>query len=374
MAGCEVPSGENLMDESARMLGGEKIFQHFDRLAMWQMGWLPPPVTVELDLTNLCNHACPGCSFSYLVNISKDSIPFDRAERIINELGEFGARAITFSGGGEPLVYGEERVLALMELAKSHGMDCALITNGSLLRSARFKELCQWVRVSLDGYDADTFARFHGRNDREFQKVCENIRKFCALPGDCTVGVGFLTDTLSVERRDFWKMSKFCSEFPGLDYLQFRPLVNNMVADPSLTGGYSGFSEKDHADILLAHREARDAFQRPDFKVVVSGGKYTALAQKDFGRTYSKCHSHFMEAVVGADSKVYICCHGQGIEDFCLGSLEEDSFQEVWDSKRAREVWERISPSSHCPPACRLHQQNVILQDITDGATHPNFI
>jgi MoaA/NifB/PqqE/SkfB family radical SAM enzyme len=363
------------MDESAKMLGGGKMWMHLDRMAAWQNGWLPPPVTVELDLTNLCNHSCPGCSFSYLVNIVKDSIPLDRAERIIDELGEFGVRAITFSGGGEPLVYGEEKVLALMERARSHGMDCALITNGSLLRSTQFLDLCQWIRVSLDGYDADTFARFHGRNDKEFKKVCDNLQAICSHKTDCTVGAGFLTDRESVQRRDFWKMSKFCSEqFPGLAYCQFRPLVNNMVADPSLTGGYEGFSQQEHSDILLAYREAREAFGRSDFKVVLSGGKYTALAQKDFGRTYSSCHAHFLEAVVGADSKVYICCHGQGIEAYCLGDLSEDSFQEVWESQRAKEVYESINPSSHCPPACRLHQQNALLQDLTEGVTHPNFI
>jgi radical SAM protein with 4Fe4S-binding SPASM domain len=373
-------NGGLIMDASETMLGATKMFAHLDRLAIWQAGGLPPPVTVELDLTNACNDACPGCTFSYLVNIDKSSIPMERARSIVQQLGDFGVRAITFSGGGEPLVYGRERVLELMQQAVSLGMDVSLITNGSLLKpehAERFLRVCTWIRVSLDAYNAETYQRYHGRGERAFATVCENLRALCAAKTDpswATIGAGFLTDRKSIEQRDIWKFAEFCSKIPGLEYGQLRPLVNNMVADPSLTGGYEGFSQQEHSDILLAYREAREAFGRSDFKVVLSGGKYTALAQKDFGRTYSSCHAHFLEAVVGADSKVYICCHGQGIEAYCLGDLSEDSFQEVWESKRAKEVYESINPSSHCPPACRLHQQNALLQDLTEGVTHPNFI
>lgn len=368
--------------ESARMLGGEKMFAHADRLAEWQAGRLPYPVTVEVDLTNSCNHHCGGCSFSYIVNIKKDSIPFDLAQRIIAELGSLGVKALTFSGGGEPLVYGPERVLTLMEQAVSLGMDVGLITNGSQLRSTRFLGLCKWVRVSLDGYDADTFARYHGRNDKEFAKVCDNFRALCLAAGKCkaaglpcaTVGAGYLSDRQSVERRDFWNMAEFCQQFDGLDYLQFRPLVINMVDDPTLTGGgWDSFTEEDLAATFAAYEEAKHTWATPTYRVLISDGKYRALSQLGFGKTYNRCLAHFLEAVVAADCRIYICCHGQGTDAFCLGDLRKNTFAEIWHSERAREVYESINPIKHCGPACRLHLQNSMLQDLSN-TTHPNFI
>lgn len=362
------------VQDSDRQFGADKMFLHADRVAAWQRGELPPPVTVELDLTNLCNHACPGCTFSYLVNVSKDSIPFDLAERIIDQLGLMGVKAVTFSGGGEPLVYGEDRVLALIERCLVQGMEAALITNGSLLTSPRFADLCTWVRVSLDGYDADTFARFHGRNDREFAKVVDRLRTFAAHKrGAGTLGAGFLTDAGSLARGDFWHMAEFCASIVGLDYLQFRPMVINMIADPSLAGGGAALTQLDLASVMAAYKDAAQAFSRPDYRVLMSAGKYHALAQPAFGRSYNRCLAHFLEAVISADCRVYICCHTQGQERFCLGDLREQSFAEIWHSERARQVYESFDPRTTCPPACRLHLQNSALQSLASGV-HPNFI
>lgn len=363
-------------DPSGLQFGAEKMFLHADRLAEWQAGRLPAPVTVELNVTNLCNHACPDCTFSYLVNVDKSSLPLELAQRAVREMAAIGVRAVTFSGGGEPLVYGQERVLALMELCADLGMQTALITNGSKLTSDRFLALCQWVRVSLDAYDEVTFARFHGRGPGEFEKVCRRLREYAALAlqrkaagqACATLGVGFLTDADSVVRDDLPKMAEFCAGFPGLDYVQFRPLVINMVADPSLSGGQFG-----DLSALRASYRAAQQFARDDFRVLWSGGKYDALGQPHAGRSYGRCLAHFLEAVVAADARVYICCHTQGQPQACLGDLRTHSFGEIWWSELAQAVYEAIDPRIHCPPACRLHLQNRALQQLTESV-HPNFI
>lgn len=370
----------NLNDQ----FGAEKIFRHLDRVAEWQKGTLPPPVTIEFNVTDSCNHSCPGCTFSYIVNISKESIPFDLAIRVIDEVKEIGVKAVTFSGGGEPLVYGQDKVLVLAHRVFNLGMEAALITNGSLLTDPRFLEYCSWVRVSLDGYDAETFARFHGRKEGEFAKVCNRLRLFCAEAAErrkrgertATVGAGFLTTRDSLRNGHFEHMAEFCArEFPGLDYLQFRPLVVNMVDDPGLTGGgWETFTELEGAATETACIAARGRYQRDDFKVLWSAGKYQALAQPNFGKTYHACLGHFLEAVIAADAKVYICCHTQGQEKFCLGDLRQNSFAEIWHSDRAREVYESFDPVTTCPPACRLHLQNRLLQELSRPMVHENFI
>lgn len=372
------------MDQSEAQFGGNKLFAHADRISQWQRGILPYPITVELNVTNLCNHACPDCSFSYLVNKDKSSLNPTLAMRVIRELAEHGVRAITFSGGGEPLLYGEDNLLELMQHAVDHGIQVALITNGSLLRDPAFLQLCTWIRVSLDAYDDVTFERFHGRGEGEFLKVVENLRAYSGLSlnmknegsSPATLGVGFLTDNGSVARKDIERMTKFCMMFYGLDYLQFRPLVKNMVEDPSLTGGDQGdllALESQYKQVHTTVEKAR--VKHPStMRVLWSGGKYAALQQPNAGRTYNSCLAHFTEAVIAANAKVYICCHTQGQDKYCLGSLQnKNTFHSVWHSERARQVYDRIDPSRHCPPACRLHLQNLVLQQIKN-LVHPNFI
>lgn len=361
------------MNSNAKMLGAEKMLGHFDRLAVWQSGGLPAPVTVELNLTNICNHACPGCTFSFLVNVDgpKDSLPYGLAERIITDLARMGVRAVTFSGGGEPLVYGESRVFALAALAFGHGMDVALITNGSLLKMRDWHDILTWVRVSLDSYDEETFARYHGRSGGEFNKIVKRLQDFCAMPrGLATRGVGFLTDADSLNRGDFARMSQFCATFAGLDYVQFRPLVKNMVDDPSLHGGGKHL---DSTKAQSAWQEAAELYSREDFKVLYSEGKYAALNQPNYGRQYDRCLAHFLEATIAADGKVYICCHTQGQERFSLGSLHDQNFADIWNGDKARFVYESFDPRISCPPACRLHLQNSTLLEL-GGITHKNFI
>jgi cyclic pyranopterin phosphate synthase len=373
-----------MIDESRAMLGGLKLVKHLDRVAEWAAGGTPPPVTVEIDLTNLCNHSCGGCNYSHTVNIDKSHIPHDLALRIVRELCDFGVRGLTFSGGGEPLLHGEARLLELMAAARSKGVDVALITNGSLLRDPGFLDLCTWLRVSQDAYDPETFRLFHGGGAKEFAKVVANTAamagaakarkdagRYCS-----TFGVGFLTDRQSCGRRDFWRMAKFCAEtFPGLDYLQFRPLVASMVEDPTLHGGrYRGFTAGEAGEVMDQYEEAAVAFGRPDFKVLCSADKYVSLAEPDFGRAYDRCHGHFLEAVVAADARVYLCCHTQMQERFCLGDLREQSFADVWRGERARRVVESFDPRTTCQPACRLHPQNSLLHGWLKPQTHENFI
>lgn len=363
--------------DSDRQFGGDKMFQHLDRVSAWQAGKLPYPVTVELNVTNICNHSCPGCNYSYLVNIDKSSLDFDVAMRIIGELSLCGVKAITFSGGGEPLVYGESRVLELAKYAQSGGLDVALITNGSRLTSPEWWDVATWLRVSLDGYDAATFARFHGKSEREYEHVLDRVRAFgeCRpAVTQCTFGVGFLTDAESVPRGDFLHMSALCSTIRGLDYLQFRPLVANMVVDPSHTGGYATFDADDLRMLVDEYQSARARYARDNFRILLSGGKYDALAKVNFGRTYHRCHGHFLEAAIGADAKVYLCCHTQGQERFALGDLTASSFAEIWHSDRSRQVYETTDPTVDCQPACRLHLQNATLERMRQPMTHVNFI
>lgn len=369
------------MSESTRMLGADKLLAHADRIAAWRAGGMPPPVTVELDLTNVCNHACPDCTFSHLINTSRDEIPLPLARGVIDELAEFGVKAVTFSGGGEPLVYGESRVVDLVAQVVNAGMDAALITNGSLLRSHEFLDYCEWVRVSVDAYDAETFRRFHGRGPAEFARVETNLRAFCQaaklrkMQGiECaTVGVGFLTDEGSAGRNDYWKMAHWCAGIDGLDYVQFRPLVENMIANPTLTGGYSASRRSELKHVRSFVDMARLSWQRADFRVLSSEDKYDALSRDDLGKTFDRCWGSFLQATISADGKVYLCCHTQGQDRYCLGDLHRDTFAGVWHSRQAKAVRERVRPQAECPPACRLHPQNVTLQELT-MVKHANFI
>ncbi|MBL7130479.1 MAG: SPASM domain-containing protein [Candidatus Omnitrophica bacterium] len=97
------------------------------------------------------------------------------------------------------------------------------------------------------------------------------------------------------------------------------------------------------------------------------------MKEKNYGRNYQKCYGHQFTAVIAADSRVYICCHMRGNEKYCIGDLRRNSFEEVWNSKKRKEVVAGID-FNDCIPLCRDNTFNQILWNIKEPREHINFL
>lgn len=113
------------------------------------------PVVVW-NMTQRCNLKCVHC-YAHAVEPSnhKDPISTDQAKAMIDDLAQFGAPVILFSGG-EPLV--REDLVELAKYATSKGMRAVISTNGTLITKAKARELKEvglsYVGISLDGAEA----------------------------------------------------------------------------------------------------------------------------------------------------------------------------------------------------------------------------
>ncbi len=110
------------------------------------------PVVVW-NMTQRCNLKCVHC-YAHAVDPSahKDPISTDKAKEIIDDLTQFGAPVMLFSGG-EPLV--REDLTDLAKYATAKGMRAVISTNGTLItkrKAAELKEVgLSYVGISLDG-------------------------------------------------------------------------------------------------------------------------------------------------------------------------------------------------------------------------------
>ncbi len=353
------------MEIDVRQFSSDKILKHLDRVNAWLKGENPYPITVEMDVTNICNHRCPECSgWFHFQNRSRDSLPLDLANDIIRQLSRIEVRGLIFTGGGEPLCY--PHIKEVIKLAHNLGLDVGFITNGTLINEEIARILldcCSWLRVSLDAASARTFEIIHGLDGDAFNKVLDNIRLLVnmkkQIKARTSVGVGYLTSDYT--KSQMHDMSELCKKL-GVDYLQFRPLqIHN-----------SGKFEYHHADIeeeiFKCLKESHDGY-----RVLYSRHKYEMMRQKDYGRNYKKCFGHQFATVVGADAKMYVCCHMRGHEKYCIGYLKKNTFEEIWNSKRKKEVAERID-FSECIPLCRDNTFNQILWNIKEPREHVNFL
>jgi len=328
-----------------------KILRFPDRVARILRREPCPPVTVELDLTNHCNHRCPECAGG---RRNGDSLGRDEAEKYLSQLVDVGCKAVTFTGGGEPLCH--PAAVDLVQVAKGLGLDVGFITNGGLLSRTSIETLlqaCCWIRVSLDASDPANYMRVHGRDRDEFYRVLRNISLLgeckAASTSQCVIGVGYLADKAN------------CTGIPdlaktlaglGVNYLQIRPFHRR--PEPM----------QEQVDAAKQHETA-------DFHVFVSTDKYE---HADAARQYTYCYGAEVCGVIQADSGVPLCCHLRGHTTTMLGRLREGkTFREIWYGSRKRLVLAELDVDQ-CIPLCRCDGINRTLHTILQPVEHPTFL
>ncbi|MGP8282965.1 MAG: radical SAM protein [Desulfomonilaceae bacterium] len=138
------------------------------------------PTTVAIDVTNLCNQRCPIClayvdamGFAY-------KPPLEYFEKIFHEFEDWDPRPNICFFGGEPTVHDD--FLEIVRLAKSHGFQVQLFTNGLKLADMDYcKELCSLgvqVNFGLDGTKPEIYKTLRGDNSLAVKKrAFENVIK-----------------------------------------------------------------------------------------------------------------------------------------------------------------------------------------------------
>ena len=89
-----------------------------------------------------------------------------------------GVRAVTFSGGGDPFCY--PHLLDAAQALADSKIAFAALTNGSRLSgevAELFAHRATWLRVSIDGWDGPSYARYRGVKEGEFAKVLANMSR-----------------------------------------------------------------------------------------------------------------------------------------------------------------------------------------------------
>ncbi len=343
-----------------------KILKHIDRINEWQKTGISRPITYELDMTNVCNSKCHFCFGFFDQKNNQFNISLKEAKNILNQIKKFGGKAVTFTGGGDPLC--NKDTIGAVKYAKKIGLDVGFITNGILLNEHNVKDIvssCVWVRVSLDAATKETYLKTHGLNSNIFETVISNIKLLSKekkkQKSDITIGVGFLTyDRTIHEIIDFAKLASKL----GVDYAQYRPLLKKHTERE--------FNTKSQ-DVVIQKIQEACKYSNKNFSVVSSIHKYKLIASKKCDRQYDVCYGHNFATVIAADQKMYLCCHMRGVQKYCLGDLKKNRLKEIWYSKQREKIYKNIN-FKDCPLLCRCDSFNTILFDMCKPVQHKNFL
>jgi uridine kinase/pyruvate-formate lyase-activating enzyme len=176
-----------------------------------------PPSLVTVHLTNRCNHQCPWCWFPR----NRQEIDPGSCLKTLESLCAAGAEEVMISGGGEPLLYSHFSMV-LQFLAQQPQVFRKLYTHGALIQ--RYFNMLQpafnYVRISMDAGDAETYARLHGVRATEFNRIFSIARDL--MEADVSVGISaVITDN---NLSSIPALIDKCAEV-GIDYLLLKPVV-----------------------------------------------------------------------------------------------------------------------------------------------------
>jgi len=190
--------GEKLM---STLYSNLKFLRYADHVEALHEQRVVAPVHIRIKPMNYCNHDCWYCAYR-VSNLHlgedidyKDTIPEDKMYEIVDDVIDMGVKAVTFSGGGEPLLY--KPLPGVVKRLAEGGVRVATLTNGSNLKGKMadaFAEHGTWVRVSTDAWDDASFSKSRGIKDGEFTKLLRNMKNFSARGSKCVLGISFIVD------------------------------------------------------------------------------------------------------------------------------------------------------------------------------------
>jgi len=349
--------------------GDLKIVWHGEKLTSFFKKEITAPVYVRVKPTNKCDHKCFDCvyepNFSGIhTGMSRmDEIPREKMLEILKDFHDMGIKAVTYSGGGEPLIY--PHIEEILEKTLEYGINLSIITNGQNLngKSAEILTNAHWVRISSNASNSKTFSQIRGKPEECFFKLIKNIENFAKnKKPNCMLGINFVVNHLNYN--EVYDSAKFYKEL-GVNNIKFTPQWS-----PNFLKYHSEFKERVMQQIEKAKKELTDEH----FKVYDTYGKDFELTGIN-ERRYDKCYIMQTIPVVGADSKIYFCHNKAYSEDGCLGSIKDKSFRDLWFSEEAKKIFENFNPSCSCKHQCTNDLKNILIRDILDcNSEGVNFV
>jgi GTP 3',8-cyclase len=341
----------------------KKILYHPEKISSYQKGERPFPITIEVDLTNRCNHRCSFCFYAEHIGVEADKPNLDTTliKSRLKEAKELGTKAISFTGGGEPTIHKD--YVEIVEYAHKIGLDVGTITNGSTITSRNVETLIenlQWIRFSLAGGDAESYKKVQGVD--QFELIVKNIelisKRKHELKSNLNIGIRTL-----VTPENIHTLEKFATRIKDLhiDYYQLAP--DQFSDDKGL------FWNSENTQIIF--KNVKKILDSTGIKLLTTT-YMVAQENLDYPKT---CYAHFFMIAILAEGYVTFCKNARGEDNFYIGNINDKSLKEIWDDVKNKEIEKWVRPNN-CGLFCKHMSINNTMEDLMNPVPNmsPNFV
>jgi MoaA/NifB/PqqE/SkfB family radical SAM enzyme len=355
-----------------------KIFHFQEKIDSFLEQKITAPIYVRIKPINLCNHGCFFCVYSTGFRVKdgadedhiisgmhedmkeEDVIPTNKLIEILEDLAAMGTKAVTYSGGGEPLMHKD--IVQVMEKTVELGIDLSIITNGQNLVKERAQALrnAKWVRVSMDYSNAEQMKRFRNVPEKSFESVLKNIKAFASIKdGTCDLAVNYI-----VHKNNFRNLYEFTKRLKdaGVENVRFSPMyVENFIEY------HSEIVKEVNFELEKIKSLIDDGFTVNTTYNISPGSSHSKI------RSYQRCYIMQTVPVIGADLAVYACHNKAYDHTGKIGSIKDKSFSELWFSEETKNMMQTFNAKHRCMHECSNDRKNILINNVLDANTD-NFI
>lgn len=357
------------------LMDGHKLYWHTDRINEWLDGKRIAPLHIDVGLSKGCNIKCHYCFGVMQGNFYKKGsdfyFPREPLLRYMRDAGKMGVRSMGLIGEAEPTL-NPHLYEAIIEGNKA-GIDMALGTNGVLLdtgkQGTKALEHLEWIRFNLSAASDEAYRRLHG--SKEFSTLMKKIKWVVNKKKEknlgLTVGLQMVLTPQDVDQTV--PLAKLGKEL-GVDYLVIKQCSD---AQDNTLGIYERLDEYDDYGAILTEAEKQSS---DTYDVIAKWKKIGDKGKRD----YDHCIGAPFLLYSSGDGKIFPC--GMFFEEkwwkkFLLGDLIKDSFIDIINSDRYKEVIDRcakIDCHSFCYSGCRTDAINSFIWKIKHPPNHVNFV
>jgi organic radical activating enzyme len=225
-----------------------------------------PPIHAQVIPTNRCNLNCTFCSCRK--RNKQDELSLNELTQLACDLKQLGCRAVTITGGGEPLMH--KQINEIIDRFSVNGIKVGLVSNGLLLGRLTEETLQKivWCRIS-----------------------CADDR----VATDATFAV--IKKTITAGKNVDWAFSYVIGKDHNSKNLQ----------------NYIRFANDNNFTHVRVVSDLCDLEESPDMSTIKSGitiddSKVIYQGRKEFTHGVKDCRISLLRPTIGADGNIYPCC------------------------------------------------------------------
>lgn len=306
---------------------------------------IPAPRFISCWVSEVCNLDCTYCFFSSTNHDkSHQFIAVDPFLAWLKQAREAGTEALEFSGGGEPTLHPEFKLISMR--ANEMGLKLGLITHAcNKMPLETIVRDFSYVRCGLDAATTETHDLIK-RNNRKgfwFPQALANIKEMVRCrdlynPDAFTVGIKVVLNTINFH--ELQQMIDLAREL-RVNYIQIKQEHSS-----------------DHPLSVEQCLQAQEIIEDCGMDSHPTKVKGTMHHQ----RATTKCFMSPIHTVITATGKILQCCF---FEKRPIGTIFQP-FSEVWGGPEHRKVVDMTTVSECDKVDCRWNYYNRVMQEVIE--------